>query len=287
MRGDLHIHMILDGVYFRDAIETHRNAPVDRLIRQRLADYAERGIRFLRDGGDGWDVSLRAKELAGEYGIDYRSPAFPIYKKGHYGSFIGRGYENFEGYLRLLDEVEAKQGDFVKLMISGLIDFAQKDSLTEEGLEEEEIFRMVSAAHRRGFAVMVHANGDKAVNAALAAGVESVEHGAFLSRKTLLHLANSQTLWVPTLSTIGNLLGKGRYPDEVVAPLLKAQQEKVHFVATHGGRIGLGSDAGAWQVFHGSAVKDEFTYLQAALGENTERILQEAEIFAKEVFQRR
>ena len=287
MRGDLHIHMVLDGVYFRDAIDAHRKAPVEALIRQRLQGYAQRGIRFLRDGGDAWGVSLCARELAREYGIDYRSPAFPIYKKGHYGSFIGKGYSDFETYLRLLDETEAKRGDFVKLMISGLIDFSKENCLTEEGLEEEEIFRLVSAAHERGFAVMVHANGDKAVNAALSAGVESVEHGAFLSRETLLRLANSQTLWVPTLSTVGNLAGSGRYPDEVVVPLLKAQQEKVAFVASQGGKIGLGSDAGAWNVPHSCAAENEFSYLQAALGENAERILEEAENFAKEVFQRR
>lgn len=286
MRGDLHIHMILDGVYFRDAINAHRNAPVDGLIRQRLEDYARRNVHFLRDGGDAWNVSLRARELAKEYGIDYRSPAFPIYKKGHYGSFIGRGYSDFEEYLRLLDEVEEKKGDFIKLMISGLIDFSQKDSLTEEGLEEEEIIRLISAAHERGFAVMVHANGDKAVNAAVSAGVESVEHGAFLSLETLMRLANSKTLWVPTLSTIGNLAGSGRYPNKVVVPLLKAQQEKAAFVAGHGGKIGLGSDAGAWNVPHNRAAADEFSYLQAALGESTECILQEAENFTKERFKR-
>ena len=90
---DLHIHMILDGVDFRKAIDAHRVHPRDELIRPRLEQYRGKGVTFLRDGGDAWDVSLRARELAKEYGIDYRSPGFPIYKKGHYGSFIGRGFE--------------------------------------------------------------------------------------------------------------------------------------------------------------------------------------------------
>ena len=89
MTADLHIHMILDGVYYRDAIDAHKAQPLEDLIRSRLENYAQRGITFLRDGGDAWSVSLTAKSLAREYGIDYRSPAFPIYKKGHYGSFIG------------------------------------------------------------------------------------------------------------------------------------------------------------------------------------------------------
>lgn len=74
MLGDLHIHMILDGVYYRAAIDAQKAHPLDGLIRERLADYQRRGITFLRDGGDAWGVCLRAKALAGEYGIDYRGP---------------------------------------------------------------------------------------------------------------------------------------------------------------------------------------------------------------------
>lgn len=95
------------------------------------------------------------------------------------------------------------------------------------------------------------ANGDRAVTAALQAGVDSIEHGAYLSESVLLRMAQQRTLWVPTLSTIGNLIGSGRYPDAVLKRLLAQQQEAVRFVAAHGGRIGLGSDAGAWHVMHG------------------------------------
>lgn len=263
MHYDLHIHMILDGVDFRKAIGTHREAPCEALIRERLALYRDKGITFLRDGGDAWDVGLKARELAKEYGIDYRTPVFPIYKKGHYGSFIGRGFHTVEEYRRLLDALHEKGADFVKLMISGLIDFSKADTLTEEGLQPDEICTLVELAHREGFAVMLHTNGDRAANAAIDAGAESVEHGAFFSKETLLRLAKSQTLWVPTLSTIGNLIRCGRFPDNVLEPLLRKQQENVAFVVAHGGLIGLGSDAGAYRVFHAEAVAQERTYLQA------------------------
>ena len=69
MFGDLHIHMILDGVYYRAAIDAQKEHPLDGLVRARLSDYQARGVCLLRDGGDAWGVSLRARELAGEYGI--------------------------------------------------------------------------------------------------------------------------------------------------------------------------------------------------------------------------
>lgn len=284
MPSDLHIHMILDGADFRAAINTHRAVPCDDLIRSRLADYHTRGITLLRDGGDAWGVSLRAKALAPEYGIDYRSPAFPIYKKGHYGSFIGKGFSDWAEYAALLREVRASGGDFVKLMISGLIDFSHANTLTEDGLSAQEIHTMVRMAKDMGFAVMVHANGDAAVAAAIDAGVDSIEHGAYIDAPTLERLAESGILWVPTLATIGNLIGCGRHPDEVLQTLLREQQKKAAFVAAHGGLVGLGSDAGAFCVYHGQAVLDEYSYLSAAIGKITDEILIRAEDFVRNRF---
>ena len=286
MFGDLHIHMILDGVYYRAAIDAQKEHPLDGLVRARLSDYQARGVCLLRDGGDAWGVSLRARELAGEYGIDYRSPAFPIYRRGHYGAFIGRGFDTEDEYRALLDEAGEKRADFIKLMISGLIDFDHFGVLTEPGPEPQDIRRMIELAHAAGFAVMAHANGDRAVTAALQARVDSIEHGAYLSESVLLRMAQQRTLWVPTLSTIGNLIGSGRYPDAVLKRLL-AQQEAVRFVAAHGGRIGLGSDAGAWHVMHGQAISDELGYLTAALGPHTEPLLLEAEAYASVTFCRK
>lgn len=222
-----------------------------------------------------------------EYGIDYRSPAFPIYRRGHYGAFIGRGFDTEDEYRALLDEAGEKRADFIKLMISGLIDFDHFGVLTEPGPEPQDIRRMIELAHAAGFAVMAHANGDRAVTAALQAGVDSIEHGAYLSESVLLRMAQQRTLWVPTLSTIGNLIGSGRYPDAVLKRLLAQQQEAVRFVAAHGGRIGLGSDAGAWHVMHGQAISDELGYLTAALGPRAEPLLLEAEAYASVTFCRK
>lgn len=274
MLGDFHIHMILDGVYYRAAIDAHRRQPDDDLILRRLEHYAAQGCTLLRDGGDRWGVSLRARELAPRFGIDYRSPAFPIHCRGHYGGFLCRGFGTWEEYLALLDEVEALGGDFVKLMISGLIDFSRPNALTEPGLPEEQICAMVAQAHQRGFAVMVHANGDGPVNAALRAGVESIEHGAFLSEETLLRLAQSDTVWVPTLSTIGNLIGSGRFPDDVLRPLLLQQQEKVQFVSQHGGHIAPGSDAGAFCVPHEAGLLSELALLSGVAPDNLQKSTQ-------------
>ena len=105
MRADCHIHMVLDGVYWKAAIAHQKERVDEALVRQRLEEYRRCGAEYLRDGGDAKDVGYRARVLARDYGIDYRTPIFPIHKQGHYGAFIGRGYADFDGYRRLLDEL--------------------------------------------------------------------------------------------------------------------------------------------------------------------------------------
>ena len=159
MFADLHIHMLLSGSDWKAAIAGHQPHPDDILIKERLSAYQSAGISYLRDGGDRFGVCLRAKELAPEYGITYRTPAFPIYKKGHYGSFIGRGWSDFAEYRALLAEAQASGADFIKLMVSGLMDFSAYGVLTEEPLTGAEMHDLIAAAHDLGFAVMAHCNG--------------------------------------------------------------------------------------------------------------------------------
>ena len=274
---DLHIHMVLDGVNWKEAIAAHTPRPDDRLIHARLAAYRAQGVVLLRDGGDRWGVCLRARALAPEYGIEYRCPAFPIFRRGHYGAFIGRGFSDWDEYTALLDEAQAQGADFIKLMIGGLIDFRTYGRLTEAGPAAEDIRKMIVLARARGFAVMAHANGDTSVCAALEAGADSIEHGAYLSRDTLRRLGETETVWVPTLATIADLIGCGRYPDEVLHRLLAQQQENIAFAAAHGAAIGCGSDAGAYRVFHGQGAQEETALLSAALGESAPRLLDYAQ----------
>lgn len=277
MFGDCHIHMILDGVYYRAAIDHQKIKPDEDLIRARLADYAARGINYLRDGGDAWGVGLRASQLAGEYGITYRTPAFNICRKGHYGCFLGRGFSDFQEYRALLKEVRDLGGHFVKIMVSGLMDFDRFGVITDQPCSYELCHDMIACAHDHGFAVMAHANGTQAVANALRAGVDSVEHGAYLNQECLHLLAESAAVWVPTLVTISNLVGTGRYPEEVLRPLLRLQQENVAYAANIGAGIALGTDAGAYGVYHGKAVAEEFDLLKQCLGERTDEILSQGE----------
>ena len=284
MFGDCHMHMVLDGVYYRAAIDAHKGHVRDDLIRARLADYAQRGIRFLRDGGDAFHVGERARALSAEYGIDYRTPAFPMCLKGRYGEFIGRPFETISDYRAMVKEVRCANGDFIKIMISGLMDFDEYGRITSVPLDRAMIRELIHIAHGEGFAVMAHANGARTIMDAIEAGVDSVEHGAYMDEETVRALAQSNAVWVPTLVTVGNLIGDGRFPDDVLERILASQLDHVRLCASLGGHIALGSDAGAYRVYHGQGTLDEYALLKRVLGEQTDEILKAGEARIRERF---
>ena len=281
MLWDCHIHMVLDGMDWRAAIGRHKDAPREDWIRGVLQEYARQGFGYLRDGGDRWGVGKTARELAPEYGIHYRTPLAPLYHRGHYGGFIGTGYSDLREYAALVRRQRELGADFIKLMISGLMDFDRCGVLTEPGLPPEEIRELIHIAREEGFAVMAHANGARTVQAAAEAGVDSIEHGAYLDGDALQAMAENGTVWVPTLSTIGNLRGRGRFREKEVEAILEGALENVRSFAAMGGFLAPGTDAGAWAVPHGT--RSEYALMEPALGEDAQEILERG---AKEIEKR-
>ncbi len=277
MLGDCHIHMVLDGLYYKDAIDRHRGGGDEATVRRTLAAYRDAGITFLRDGGDRFGACTLAARLAPEYGIDYRTPCFPICRAGYYGRFIGRAYRDFQEYRELLRQAKAGGADFIKLMTAGLMDFDRFGVLKGEALPAGEVRDLISAAHDLGFAVMVHVNGAEAVRAALLAGADSIEHGAYQDGECLHQLAESGAVWVPTAVTIGNLRGAGRYDEKAVSEILERQLQNVHTAYRYGAKLASGSDAGAWNVFHVKGRQDELDLLRQSIGPDAEAVLQTGE----------
>lgn len=265
MKADCHIHMLLDGRDWKSAICHHRESPHIPTIRTVLSLYREQGYTYLRDGGDRWGVGVAARAIAPEYGITYRTPLSPLCKLGHYGSFIGETYEDLKQYTELVSRIRRDGGDFIKIMLSGLMDFDHVGILTEEGLSPAEIRELIHIAHEEGFPVMAHCNGAKAIEAAASAGVDSIEHGAYADGDALAAMIENRTVWVPTVSTIANLRGTGRFDENAVAAIYESAAENIRRFVALGGILAPGSDAGAWAVPHGADT--EHSHLEKILGE--------------------
>ncbi|MDD5803706.1 MAG: amidohydrolase family protein [Clostridia bacterium] len=286
MFGECHAHVIMDGLNYKEAISIHKEHINDDAIRRHLKAYQKFGITFVRDGGDALGVSARAKELALEYGIDYRTPVFAIHKNGHYGSIVGKGFEDMKEYDTLVKEAKSQGADFIKIMTTGLLDFNDHGQITGTPLERNEVREMVHIAHEEGMAVMSHTNGVYGVQAAVEAGVDSVEHGNFIDEETIRMLADSDTVWVPTLVTVRNLQGCGRYEESVLDPIVEQAAKNVRLAYRYKVKMALGSDAGAYRVFHGKGLAEEYQAFRDILGEEVDSWLEDGEKKIQATFRR-
>jgi imidazolonepropionase-like amidohydrolase len=69
----------------------------------------------------------------------------------------------------------------------------------DQQFAEDEIRSIIETAHRPGRRVAVHAHGAADINAALEAGVDSIEHGSFLDARSLELFIAKGAFHVPTI----------------------------------------------------------------------------------------
>lgn len=288
MFGECHAHVIMDGVNYKKAVQIHSHGVQDEIIHRCFAAYKEKEILFIRDGGDSYGVSKRAKELAEVYGIDYRTPVFAIHKEGHYGGIVGKSFAGMKEFRELVLEAKRDGADFIKIMTTGIMDFDRQGEITGTPLEAEEVKEMVHIVHEEGMAVMSHTNGVYGVQAAIQAGADSIEHGNFIDKETIDMLAESESVWVPTQVTVKNLLGCGRFSDDVIRSIMEVTEKNIKYAFEKRAKVALGSDAGAYQVPHGKGTIDEYHAFYDILGEGMEvqQWLGKGEEIIKEKFKR-
>ena len=288
MFGECHAHVAMNGVNYAQAMALHVNGPDEAHIHAFFESYRTRGIEFIRDGGDKYDVSRRAAQIAPEYGIDYRTPIFAIHKKGHYGSIVGRAFETMRDYAQLVEDADREGADFIKIMTTGLMDFNEFGRITHEDLDAAEVREMVHIAHERGFAVMSHTNGKRAVLDAIEAGVDSIEHGNYIDDECIAALAETRTCFVPTATVARNLIGRGMFDDAVLSRIWEASRAAIAAAVEAGCIVALGSDAGAVGVAHGSGVHDEHRCFADAVADSEllREHLAEGDRFIRSTFKR-
>lgn len=268
MYGECHAHVIMDGKNYKAAVSLHKSHVQDPVIHKVFQAYEKAGIHFVRDGGDALGVSARARQLAPAYGIDYRTPIFAIHKNGYYGGIVGHGFDTIEEYRNLVSIVSKNQGDFIKIMASGILDFDEFGKVSTPLQDPDLIHEMVSIAHGEGFAVMVHVNTPRQIRYALEAGCDSIEHGYYMDDTCRDLFVKTGAVWVPTLATCGNLRGCGRFQEDAVAKITDCHMNNVRLALESGVSIAAGSDAGAYLVPHGQGLLDEIALLKEACQKN-------------------
>ncbi len=129
-------------------------------------------------------------------------------------------------------------------------------SNTAAGLEqqffEDELKAIMDASHMMGRKVTAHAHGVNGINAALRAGVDSIEHGTYLDNESIRLFKRNNAYLVPTLLAGATVVEWANDPDTFLLPPQRDKALKVghlmHDMArrAHDGgvMIAFGTDTG-------------------------------------------
>jgi imidazolonepropionase-like amidohydrolase len=132
----------------------------------------------------------------------------------------------------------------------------------------EEIQAITSTAKNYGMAVAAHAHGDEGMKIAIKGGVQTIEHGSFMSEETMALMIKYNCYLIPTISAGKQVAEKakkpGFFPPVVARKALEIgpiHQNTMAQAYKKGVPMGFGTDAGVFP--HGKNAI-EFGYLLEA-----------------------
>ena len=154
--------------------------------------------------------------------------------------------------------------DGIKLTVTGGVLSVAKSGDNPQ-FTEEEVEAVVKAAKDYGMWVAVHAHGAEGMKRAVIAGVDSVEHGTFMTNEIMDLMINRGTYYVPTISAGEFVAEKAKidnYFPEIIRPKAASVGPQIgdtfNKAYKRGVKIAFGTDACVQP--HGTNWK-EFVYM--------------------------
>ncbi|MBI1723931.1 MAG: amidohydrolase family protein [Gemmatimonadetes bacterium] len=162
--------------------------------------------------------------------------------------------------IRQAVRMQVKYGaDVIKICATGGV-LSQGDAVGVQQFDDEELRAVVQTARLLERRVAAHAHGTEGIIAAARAGVNSIEHGSFLTDEAVRVLVEQRTWLVPTLMagwSVGSEEGSRRLPPWAAAKgraAWAAMQRSIRLAVQGGVRIALGTDAGVFP--HGQNARE-------------------------------
>lgn len=214
---DMHTHVT--GDYFTGDDWT------TAAVRQTAPDWALQGVKFAREILDNGFTTVR--DLGAQPGFPDvalmraieagHMPGPDIWPAGHAISITG-GHCDWTGFAPGVIELgpeagiadgvdeaikavryQAKHGvRVIKVCATGgVYSFSQNAEIGAQQFSFNELKTVVEEAHKLGLKVAAHAHGTQGINAAIKAGVDSIEHGSILSQESIALMKERGTFLVP------------------------------------------------------------------------------------------
>jgi imidazolonepropionase-like amidohydrolase len=166
-----------------------------------------------------------------------------------------------------------KEGsDVIKITATGgVLSFAKSGDNPQ--FMEDEIRAIVETAHDYGYRVAAHAHGAEGMRRAIVAGVDSIEHGTYMTDEIMRLMKEKGTWYVPTIIAgvfVGEKAKEPGYYPEIVRPKALAVGPQIQQTFGRAYRAGLkiafGTDAGVF--YHGDNAREFELMVEAGMPAN-------------------
>ncbi|GEL15089.1 metal-dependent hydrolase family protein [Pediococcus cellicola] len=228
---------------------------------ENLKELLRSGVTYIRDCGCAFDVDIKLAKLQQEgqhvVGPQILPSGRPMSITGGHGDFTeGWDGDTTWGYLTdSTDEMRrAVRKAFkygarnIKVMATGGV-MSATDQVDDTELSYEEIRTAVEEAHSKHMTVAAHAEGAKGIHNAVKAGVDSIEHGSYVTDEDIELMLQQGTYLTPTLIAAYTIpkYGQGKLPQYMLDKanaFIKDYFERIGAAIKAGVKISFGTDAG-------------------------------------------
>ncbi len=245
-----------------------------RAATARLQGALAKGVGFVRDMGDPLGINLAVKRHAlgsAEHFPAYQVPGPAIHRPKKYGRFLGVKRETMSEIHSLIDElVELYSIDFIKVVSTGIVDFATRQVKQAPQYTGQELGEVVSHATALGLKVASHCSGQEGIENNIEGSIQFVEHAYFVRQDQRRRMRDQGQCWTPTFAPVYQQAvnadcGWDHACKQSLDAILRDHNEAVQQGYSEGNKILAGTDAGSPGVDIGDGLFIELRCLAKSL----------------------
>jgi len=267
---DAHVHITGSGD--PDRLKSMKELVPHMAIRtaQHAKTTLEAGITALRDAGGGFLVDVAVKQAINEGlipGPRLQVACHGLSITGGHGDsrngwppeieFAGRSVVDSPDEARRAAREQLRDGaDHIKLHATGGV-MSEGDVPTARGLTLEEMRAAIEEANNVGKKSMSHAQGSTGIKNAILAGINSIDHGFYLTDEIIELMIKKDVFLVPTLAAVHHIVVKGTEAGIPEYGVRKAREAQAAHLKSFkkaldaGVKIAMGTDAATPYNYHG------------------------------------
>lgn len=216
------------------------------------------GVTALRDCGGKDYLEFAVRDACNEgrqLGPTIRASGRVICMTGGHGNRNGRIADGPDEVVKAVREQIHAGSDLIKIMATGGV-MTPGVNPEDAHYTFEEISAGISEGHRFHRTCASHAQGSEGILNAVRGGIDSIEHGIFMTEECVEEMTARGTYLVPTLAAVKNIIahkdqGVPAYAVEKCERVTVEHVKSIRMFYAAGGKIAMGTDAGTPYNRHG------------------------------------